>query len=680
MNVRSCLLLFLLLPLLSCQTVNNSVKSISLTTTLDKAIVSQVKNAVFEVVVPKPEEKNITYEKPLPMDQVPYAVRTDKYYSIGTAFAIGPNKFITAAHVMNLLVDSQFKDMYLRDKDGNIFDIDKITKYSSYRDFVAFSLKNKKNSPFLKINDKPRINEKVFAVGNALGQGIVIRDGLYTSDTHEEEEGKWKWMRFSAAASPGNSGGPLLDKEGRVIGIVLMKSDNENLNYALPISEVLKAPNNIAEAHLMLKYKLDNMDMTKRGTLDKKIKLPKSVNALRREMIKVTHKFTSKLLKELLAENRKDIFPNGEGSTQLLNSVVGAVFPHLIMKGDDGQWSTYYPKETKTADLGNNGYMSYGSMDDTLYLYMKKPDDIPLEKFYKDSKLFMDLFLKGISLSRTIGSEKVKITSLGKAHEDYTHTDKYQRKWLVRTWLMEYNDDKIGAYMLPVPGGFIAMMQQAQTGYLDLAYMPDLKVYTDFIYLSYFGTIKEWREFYAIKKLHPPVFSSIKIDARPGKYVKYKSKRLSFSYTPDIMEITDDSYLQLSFSYYKNSGNVVWDVARVYAGEDKNNDTYIGVLRNTAPPKSLSDSYKSEWEKIVNRKFPYDASLHYDDNGTRIGSVYSRKLKKRGKNKGDVLYTVWFRKDGKAPENEMKGKLNKFMNKLSINKEHVPNTTRLTSR
>lgn len=669
MKIRHYLLLFLFLPLLSCQTVNNNLRGASLATTLDKEIVSQVKNAVFEVVVAKLPEKNITYEKPLPMEQVPFAIRTDKYYSIGTAFAIGPNKFVTAAHVMNLLVDSQFKEMYLRDKDGKVYNLDKITKYSSYRDFVVFSLKDKKNSAFLKVNDKPQINEKIFAVGNALGQGIVIRDGLYTSDTHEEEAGKWKWIRFSAAASPGNSGGPLLDKTGRVIGIVLRKSNNENLNYALPISEVLKAPANIAEAHLMLQYKLDNMDMTKTDTLDKKIKLPKSFKALRQKMIKVTNQFTHKLLKDLLAENDKKIFPNGEGSAELLNSVVGAVFPHLIMKGEDGQWSAYYPKDTKTAELGNNGYISYGSMDDTLYLYMRKPDDIPLKKFYSDSKLFMDLFLKGISLSRTVGSEQIKITSLGKASEDYSHKDKYGRKWLVRTWLMEYNDEKIGAFMLPVPGGVIAMMKQAQTGYLDMGYMPDLKVYTDFIYLSYYGTIKEWKEFYSIKNIHPPIFSSIKIDAKPGKYVKYKSDKLSFSYTPDIMEITDDSYLQLSFSYYKNPKNVVWDVARVYAGEDKNNDTYVGVLRNTAPPKALSDSYHSTWEKITNRKFPYDSSIHYDDNGTRISSVYSKKSGKRGRKKEDVLYTVWFRKDGKAQESEMKGKLKKFISKLSIYKE-----------
>lgn len=46
-----------------------------------------------------------------------------------------------------------------------------------------------------------------------------FRDGIYTSDTSEDRNGEWRWIRFSAVASPGNSGGPLLDKDGKVAGI-----------------------------------------------------------------------------------------------------------------------------------------------------------------------------------------------------------------------------------------------------------------------------------------------------------------------------------------------------------------------------------------------------------------------------------------------------------------------------
>jgi hypothetical protein len=61
-----------------------------------------VEEAVFEVIVQKAQDDPAIYEKELDWDLVPYAVRTDDYYSIGTAFAISGTELITAFHVINL--------------------------------------------------------------------------------------------------------------------------------------------------------------------------------------------------------------------------------------------------------------------------------------------------------------------------------------------------------------------------------------------------------------------------------------------------------------------------------------------------------------------------------------------------------------------------------------------------
>src|SRR5215831_1445401 len=61
-----------------------------------------VRAATFEVVIRKPTTDSVTYEKPLPLELMPYTERTDNYWPVGTAFAIAPNAFVTAAHVMVL--------------------------------------------------------------------------------------------------------------------------------------------------------------------------------------------------------------------------------------------------------------------------------------------------------------------------------------------------------------------------------------------------------------------------------------------------------------------------------------------------------------------------------------------------------------------------------------------------
>jgi serine protease Do len=637
-------------------------------TTLDSRVMDAISDAVYEVVVPKPTNDSLQYERPLPVDLLPYSVRTDKYYSVGTAFAISPSEFVSAAHVMNLGSGSQFKEIFLRDKKGKVYSIGKVLKYSKDRDFIVFSLRDAKAKGFLPTNKRSRVNQKVYAVGNALGEGIVIRDGLYTSDTPEEEAGEWKWMRFSAAASPGNSGGPLLDQDGKVIGIVLRKSPNENLNFAVPILEILNADKNVSVVQTKMRYILDNMDMTKRETLKKEIRLPKTYQELDGELNAIIAQFSNKLLMDLLAENKDAIFPNGPGSTRLFYKSYNAVFPRLIMKGKDGNWDAYYAGGTRDSDLGNNGHLTYGTLGSTVFLYLHKPDDVPLETFYGDSKLFMDMILRGCGRYREIGPENVKVTSMGRAFEDYRFADSYGRIWMVRTWLIEYNDTKVVTFSLPVPGGCIVMMRTDETGNVDQGDLPDLKVLSDFIYVSYYGSFKEWREFLSMRNLLPSIFSTLSIHIENNKIFRYKSARLCFSYGEDIMKISDKSSLQLDFGYFKEKGKTVWDIHGMMATEEKYHQTGYAVSRTMKPPKELGDQYQSNWENMVERKFPYNRSAFYKDKVTIISTTYNRDSPpgKKEAPTGSVLYTVGFIRQGNIGQKEMEAKLEMFMRHLVI--------------
>ncbi len=636
--------------------------------TLDSRVMDAISDAVYEVVVPKPVSDSLQYEKPLPMDLLPYSVRTDRYYSVGTAFAIGPSEFVSAAHVMTLGSASQFKEIFLRDGAGKVYAVGKVLKYSKGKDFIVFSLRDAKARGFLPTNKRPRVNQKVYAVGNALGEGIVIRDGLYTSDTPEEEGGEWKWIRFSAAASPGNSGGPLLDQNGKVIGIVLRKSPNENLNYAVPIVEVLDASKNVAVVQTKMRYTLDNMDMTEREILKKEIPLPKTFQELDSELNAIIARFSGKLLRGLLAEHRETIFPNGPGSTRLFYKSYNAVFPRLIMKGKDGNWDAYYASGTRDSDLENNGRLTYGTLGSTVFLYIHKPDDVPLDAFYGDSKLFMDTVLRGCGRYREIGPENIKVTSMGHASEDYRFTDSYGRVWMVRTWLIEYNDTKVVTFSLPVPGGCIVMMRTDQTGNVDQGDIPDLKVLSDFIYVSYYGSFKEWREFLGMKNLLPSLFSTLDISIENNKIFRYKSARLCLSYGPDVMKISDKSSLQLDFGYFKEKGKTVWDVTGVMATEEKYRQVGYLVSRTMKPPEELGDQYQSNWENMVEQRFPYNRSAYYKDKVTIISTTYGRDNEAGRKEASHpfVLYSVGFIKQGNVGQKEMEAKLQMLMRHLTV--------------
>jgi hypothetical protein len=645
---------------------------------LDKKVLGLINQAVFEIVVLKPTRDSLTYERPLPLDLLPYTERTDKYISLGTAFTIGPGEFVSASHVLDLDHESQFKDYFIRDVNGAVYAIDKILKYSDRRDFVVFSVKDRPSGAFLPTNTAPELNDKVYAVGNALGEGIVIRDGLYTSNTPEDVNGEWKWLRFSAAASPGNSGGPLLDEAGRVIGIVLQKSPNENLNIALPIVEVLQAKAGVAQLHRKMVYFLDNMTFTKIDTLQKEFSLPKPYRQLNEELTASVEQFSATLLKLLLIENQAQIFPNGKESQALLHKFYDAVFPHLIVRGSDGSWDAQTSRETKDIELENNGLVTVGMAGHSLLLYVQKPDDIPLTAFYADSKIFMDTLLKALGITRQVGVDKVRITSFGKGRDESVFTDGYRRKWLVTTWTREYSDEKVVTFSLPVPGGCVTMMRADQTGRIN-GHIMDLKALTDFIYVSYYGSLKQWREFLAMKQLLPEVFSTIDIAFDYGKELSYCSRRVAFSVGQQNMAITENSDLKLNFGFFPEGGRTVWDVQEITAGEDKNGTTSFSLSRNARPPADLGDRYKSEWEKMVSRKMPYNRTSFLKDKTSIIATVYTGAMPEEKLDAATVLYHVDYMKEGTVGQKEMETALDGFLKNVTVFEDgqtNVPVTPR----
>lgn len=94
-----------------------------------------------------------------------------------------------------------------------------------------------------------RVGEMVVAIGNSLGYGQSVTVGYVSAKdreiTTESEDGsgqgnRMKVIQTDAAINPGNSGGPLLDMNGRVIGITSAKiaaSSVEGVGYSIPISE-----------------------------------------------------------------------------------------------------------------------------------------------------------------------------------------------------------------------------------------------------------------------------------------------------------------------------------------------------------------------------------------------------------------------------------------------------------
>jgi len=110
-----------------------------------------------------------------------------------------------------------------------------------------------KNLPYLELGDSDKIElgEEVIAVGNALGEfhdtlsaGIVSGLSRFiqaTNDFTRQAERLRGLIQTDAAINPGNSGGPLIDMEGKVIGInTAMIMGAQNIGFAIPVDYAKK--------------------------------------------------------------------------------------------------------------------------------------------------------------------------------------------------------------------------------------------------------------------------------------------------------------------------------------------------------------------------------------------------------------------------------------------------------
>ena len=633
--------------------------------TLDPAVMAKVQAATFELVAAKPTADPLTYEKPLPLDQLPYAQRNDKYISIATAFVIGHNRYVTAAHSLAMLMgDNLWGSVELRDAQGHVYPIDQIEKFSLAKDFAVFSLKEDPAPAPLPSNANPALNQTVYAIGNAEGEGVIARDGLYTSTTPEEESGRWKWMRFSAAAEFGSGGGPLLDKDGKVIGVIVKKSPNENLNYALPIDEVLNAPDNLANLDSRAPYQLPMFDTTISNECKGQLALPLSYDAFDTSFVQWRNACIDAQHSALLGQESDNLFPKGVGSDLFLHAEPPThTFPSLMVLTDSGQWRLLpIAGGAKKHPLSHNGFIVNGFAKNTFFEHIGRPDNVSASQYYGDPKFLMDTLATQGYIQRNVGTDNVLVTSLGEPSQTAGYTDMWGRHWRQYAWPMPFANWYVMVSSLPVPDGYVALIQYipASAKYL---HMLELREMSNYIFTAYDGSLAQWKDFLQQTQLLPDAFKDIHVAFDYDQRFSYTSNRIHFAFTPQLQKIAPDSSMTLTFGYLRDGDKIVWDVSDVRVKPDALTQSRINIRRNIPPTDDLDSKYKEEWVKYTLSQHPYDGISSEHNDVAEIATV----INQHSNPKPQVLYSAFYGVEGNQPQDQMKSKLDMLVNGFKVN-------------
>ena len=153
--------------------------------------------------------------------------------SMGSGFAIGENCIITNAHVINNQYDVRIETYGGEMKRAFIVSMDERI------DIAVIGVPDGSFTP-LHVADLSKVNvgDDVYAIGAPNSLAFTLTKGVVSSK--ERLVSRQKYIQTDAAINTGNSGGPLLNDAGEVIGVNSYKmSDSEGIGLAIPIDVVV---------------------------------------------------------------------------------------------------------------------------------------------------------------------------------------------------------------------------------------------------------------------------------------------------------------------------------------------------------------------------------------------------------------------------------------------------------
>jgi len=175
--------------------------------------------------------------------------RNGEQLGMGTGFVIDEQGLIaTNRHVLG-----EARPIEIEFADGKSYDIESIYASDELADLailkvVPESLKGRKLKP-LRLGQTVEQGDDVAAIGHPRGYRNSLVTGIVSGT--EEINGR-ELIQVSMPIDHGNSGGPLLNQSGEVIGVITYKSASSNsIGFAMPIAElqsILEKPNPVTLA------------------------------------------------------------------------------------------------------------------------------------------------------------------------------------------------------------------------------------------------------------------------------------------------------------------------------------------------------------------------------------------------------------------------------------------------
>jgi len=163
-----------------------------------------------------------------------------KLSSLGSGFLISSDGYIVTNNHVVAEADEIKVKLLSRDKpyDAKVIGRDQET------DLALLKIEAGGGLPVLAFgnSDATRVGEWVLAIGNPFGLGHTVTAGIVSGKGRHIGAGPFdSFLQTDASINPGNSGGPLIDMDGKVVGInTAIVPNGQGIGFATPSSQANK--------------------------------------------------------------------------------------------------------------------------------------------------------------------------------------------------------------------------------------------------------------------------------------------------------------------------------------------------------------------------------------------------------------------------------------------------------
>lgn len=168
-------------------------------------------------------------------------------YSTGTGFLLKDyNLIVTNEHVVRDNSEVIIKSTQLDRQLAKVLFIDESYDLA----FLEIEPEQTKDFPLIKLAIDKEISQgdRILAVGHPFGLKYSATQGIISNMLHER--GDINYIQHDAALNPGNSGGPLVNLSGEIVGVnTFIIEDGDNIGFSLPVNYLYEVLEEYKKVH-----------------------------------------------------------------------------------------------------------------------------------------------------------------------------------------------------------------------------------------------------------------------------------------------------------------------------------------------------------------------------------------------------------------------------------------------